>query len=119
MRIKLKKPLKHKGEYLNELDIPLENLTGSDLIEVETQMQKSGKFALMPDYSKIYQIRVAARAARIPVEVLEGLSASDFTKVTSGVQNFLMGSDSAEDGTESEVTQETTPETSSEESPFA
>lgn len=94
MKVQLGKNLKHKGADLNELDIPLEDLTGADLIDVEQQIFKSGKVALMPDYAKVYLIRVAARAARIPVEVLEQLSARDFTNVTNKVQNFLMGSDS-------------------------
>lgn len=94
MKVQLKKCLTHKGEELRELDIPLENLTGADLIDVEQQLFRSGKVALMPDYSKVYLIRVAARAARIPVEVLEQLSARDFTIVTNKVQNFLMESDS-------------------------
>jgi hypothetical protein len=116
MKIQLKKALRHKGEELHELDIPLENLTGTDLIEVEQQFFKSGKVALFPDYSKSYLIRVAACAARIPAEVLEGLSARDFTAVTNRVQNFLTGSDS---GTDDESpaepgTPETAPEMSSE-----
>ena len=71
----------------------------------------------MPDYSKVYLIRVAARAAKIPAEVLEGLSARDFTFVSNRVQNFLMESDSeiAEESLnpEPEATQTTVPETSS------
>jgi hypothetical protein len=116
MNIKLKKALRHKGQELIELDIPLENLTGTDLIEVEQQLFKSGKVALMPDYSKVYLIRVAARAARIPVEVLENLSARDFTIVTNQVQSFLMESDSETDkaGFESPIP-EIVPETFSEE----
>jgi hypothetical protein len=116
VNIKLKKALRHKGQELTELDIPLENLTGSDLIEVEQQVFQSGKITLMPDYSKVYLIRVAARAARIPTEVLEGLSARDFTVVTSRVQGFLMGSDSENDATEPETEiPKAAPETSSEE----
>lgn len=118
MKVQLKKALKHKGEELHELDIPLENLTGSDLIEVEQQLFKSGKVALMPDYSKVYLIRVASRAARIPVEVLEGLSARDFTVVTNKVQTFLMEPDSGiVDLVEQDATPETGPETFSAESP--
>jgi hypothetical protein len=108
MKIQLKKALRHKGQELLELDIPLENLTGSDLIEVEQQIFRAGKITLMADYSKVYLIRVAARAAKIPVEVMENLSARDFTVVANQVQNFLMGSDSETETSESEL--ETTPE---------
>jgi hypothetical protein len=103
MKVKLQKALKHKGQELTELDIPLEALTGADLIEVEQQLSQAGKFALLPDYAKVYLIRVAARAARIPAEVLEGLSARDFTLVTNRVQNFLMGSDSGTGESEPET----------------
>jgi hypothetical protein len=51
--------LRHKGQELTELDIPLESLTGADLINVEQQLTKSGKITLMADYSKVYLVRVA------------------------------------------------------------
>jgi len=121
MKIKLKKALKHKGRELFELDVPVEDLTGADLIEVEQQVFKSGKIALMPDYTKVYLVRVAAWAAKIPTDVLEGLSARDFMTVVNRVQNFLMGSDSGTDeefsNLESEETPETVPVTSSAGSP--
>jgi hypothetical protein len=116
MKVKLKKALRHKGKDLLELDIPLENLVGMDLIDVEQQLARSGKIMMIAEFSKGYLIRIAARAAKIPVEVLESLSAQDFTTVTNQVQNFLMGSDSGTGETESESpTQEPVPETFSEE----
>jgi hypothetical protein len=114
MKIQLKKALRHKGQELTELDIPLETLTGADLIEVEQQFLKTGKVALFMDTTKAYLIRVAARAAKIPVEVLEGLSARDFTVVSNQVQVFLMESGSGTEDAESEtITPETAPEISS------
>lgn len=81
-----------------EIDLALDELTGWDLIEVETQMNAEGKFLLMADYSKAFQARVAAKSARIPVEVLEALPARDFNKIASTVQFFLMGSASPDPG---------------------
>jgi hypothetical protein len=113
MKIQLKKALKHKGQELTELDIPLENLTGSDLIDSEQQYFRSGKATPFPDLSKGYLVRIAARAAKIPIEVLETLSAQDFVAVAGQVQVFLMGLGSETGETESEVTTpETDPETS-------
>lgn len=96
MKVQLKKALKHKGQELTELDIPLENLTGHDLIEVEKQIADANdkKALILPEFSKSYLAAVAGRAAHIPVEVLWTLSARDFTAVTGAVQNFLTGSDS-------------------------
>jgi len=96
MKVQLKKSLSHKGQEFTELDIPLENLTGHDLIEVEKQLADANdkKALILPEFSKSYLAAVASRAARIPVEVLQTLSARDFTAVTNAVQNFLTGSDS-------------------------
>ena len=123
MKIKLRKALKHKGQELFELDVPLDDLTGADLIEVEQQFFRSGKVSIVLESSKAYLIRVASRAAHIPVEVLEGLSARDFTYVTGQVQVFLTNSDSGTDEEcsipESEATRESGQGTSSEGSQFA
>jgi len=99
MKVQLKKALKHKDQELTELDIPLEELTGADLIDIEKQVAEmdNKKAMLLPEFSKLYLATVAARAARIPVEALRTLSARDFTTVTNAVQIFLTGSDSETD----------------------
>ena len=100
MKIQLRKPISHKGQQLKELDIPLEELTGLDLLDVEKQVcdPDDTKLMLLPEYSKKYLIAVAARAAHIPAEVLHSLSAKDFTAVSIGVRNFLTGADSGTEG---------------------
>ena len=97
MKIQLKKSLKHKGQDIFTLDMPLENLTGNDLIEVEEQIMRSGNAVVVTDFSRVYLIAVAARAAHMPVEVLRMMNAHDFTKVTTEVRNFLIVSDSEEE----------------------
>lgn len=104
MKFILGKPIKHKGEYLKEIDIPLDELSGSDLLAVEADMQRAAEIAIMIDYSKVYLLRVAARAAKIPFEVMKGLSARDFTLLTTKVSGFLMGSGSEEGEEEARVT---------------
>ena len=110
MKVQLKKALKHKGQELTELDIPLEELTGNDLIEIEKQVidMNDRKAMILPEFSKSYLAAVASRAAHIPVEVLRTLSARDFTAVTSAVQNFLTGSDAETEGQPSEGAAQTT-----------
>ena len=114
MRIKLKKAITHKGQEVFTLDMPLENLTGNDLIEIEKQLTQSGEVPFVTDFNKTYLISVAAKAAHIPVETLKFTSAKDFTKIVNEVRVFLMGSDSEEEQTE-EIP-ENLPETSSEDS---
>ena len=94
MKVQLNKPLRHKGAELRELDIDVEALTGKDLLDVEQDIFRAGKILVMADFAKVYLSRVAARAARIPLEVLEQMPARDFTAVTNKVQAFLTGSGS-------------------------
>ena len=97
MKIKLKKAITHKGQEIYTLDMPLEELTGNDLIEVEKQLMQSGEVPIVTDFNRIYLINIAAKAAHIPVEILKFAGAKDFTRITNEVRNFLTLSDSDED----------------------
>ena len=107
MKIQLKKAIRHKGQELYTLDIPLEDLTGNDLIEVEEQILKTGNPMQTTDFSRVYLISVAARALHMPAEILRDMGAHDFARVITEVRNLLVVSDSDEDTTESEPTPET------------
>ncbi len=100
MKIHLKKSIIHKGNELHTLDIPLEDLTGNDLIDVEEQILKTGNPIQSTDFSRVYLISVAARALHMPVEILKQMGAYDFARVVSEVRNFLTLSDSEEELTE-------------------
>lgn len=114
MKIKLKKAIRHKGQEIFTLDIPLEDLTGNDLIDVEKQLTQSGEVPIVTDFNRTYLINIAAKAAHIPVETLKFTGAKDFTRITNEVRNFLMVLDSDEEQTEG--IPESLPETSSEDS---
>ena len=114
MKIKLTKALKHKGQEILTLDLPLEDLTGNDLIEVEKQLVQSGEVPIVTDFNRVYLVNVASRAAHIPVEILKFAGAKDFTRITNEVRNFLTLSDSDEN--EEAETPPTPRETSSDES---
>lgn len=102
MKIKLKKAIMHKGQELEVIDMPLEELTGNDLIEAEKQIIQSGESIVVTDFSRPYLIAVAARAAHIPVETLKFMDARDFTRIAGEVRNFLIVQDS-EDSTEGTI----------------
>ena len=114
MKIKLNKSIKHKGQEIFTLDLPLEDLTGNDLIDVEKQLVQSGEVPIVTDFNRVYLINVASKATHIPVEILKFASAKDFTRITNEVRNFLTLSDS--DESEEEEIPEKLPETSSVES---
>ena len=96
MKIQLKKAIMHKGQVLQELDVDLDRLTGNDLIDVEEQVLRTGSPIQSTDFSRVYLIAVAARALKIPVEVLRMMTARDFNKVVTEVRNFLTLTDSDE-----------------------
>ncbi|MBR0204046.1 MAG: phage tail assembly protein [Synergistaceae bacterium] len=114
MKIQLTKAIKHKGQDVFTLDIPLDDLTGNDLIEVEEEIIRAGGSPFSAtDFSRGYLIAVAARAAHFPVEALKMMNAKDFSRVVTEVRNFLIVTDSETQTTnEDSVIQANTPEIS-------
>lgn len=109
--VKLRKPFTYKGVEYREINLNLEGLTGADIVRVETELTAQGKIVVSGDFSKVYLSRVAAKAAKLPVEELEKLDARDFTKLTNEVQAFLLEPDSsAESDEQPEETVSTEPQ---------
>lgn len=95
MRIDLSRPVEWEGETRDHLDLDLERMTGRDLQAVEREMRKAGvRDVLSPETDSRYLVALAARAARVDVELLESLPARDYTRVKMEAQGFLLGSDS-------------------------
>ncbi|MDO5116000.1 MAG: phage tail assembly protein [Synergistaceae bacterium] len=90
MEIKLSKEVEFEGKKHTELTVDLDGLTGRELIDAEAEA-----FAItarpVTDIDKTYQSCVAAKAAKVPADLLFRLPARDFAKITSAVQNFLLG----------------------------
>jgi hypothetical protein len=109
MRVELSKPFSveigGKSVEYDVLELPLEEMTGADVIAVENQMASEGKVTVAPEFSKLFQVRLAARAVKVPAQTLERLPLRDFARVTGAVQGFLLGSGSSDpSGNESEAT---------------
>jgi hypothetical protein len=89
MKIKLKKPVTYKEQEYQEIDLDLENLTGVDLMKANVALRGS-EDKLLPMFSMVYQVEVAALAAKVPTDVIRALGAQDFMRVTVEVQAFLL-----------------------------
>lgn len=89
---KLRTPKLFDDVERKEIQLDLEGLTGEDIISAERQFLASGNNDANPlkEFAKEYQILLAARAAKLPVEFFHSLSAKDFTAITIKVQNFLL-----------------------------
>lgn len=86
------KPFAFEGQEYTGLDLNFDNLTGKDLLNVEAEMTAKGITAIMPEISKVYQMHVAARAAKVPVELIEALPIKEASGITMKVVNFLFAS---------------------------
>ena len=91
MKIELTKPLRYKDTDIQTLDLDLESLTGRDLIDAENALKARGQNIAAWDFSRSYLLSVAAKSAHMPAEVLEGLNASDFTRMILETSAFLGG----------------------------
>lgn len=96
MKIKLKKAINFHGEYVKEVELNFDELTGNDLIEAEKQVMTSDNIPMVTDFNKAYLIAVASRLIKVPADELRGMNAKDFSKIISEVQRFLLNSDSSE-----------------------
>lgn len=89
----LRAPLQFEGRDYTELSLDFESLTGNDLLDCERAFLLAAGTAGtgVLEFQKGYLIQVIARAAKVPVELIRLLSASDVTKLTIEAQGFLLG----------------------------
>ncbi|GEB35309.1 phage tail assembly protein [Brevibacillus parabrevis] len=88
---KLSRPFSFDGTEYTELSLDLDALTGEDMMSCERQLNATtNDVVYVKELSKLYLALVAAKAAKVPVEVIKKLPAKDFSKITMRVQNFLL-----------------------------
>lgn len=88
-----KKPFKWEGKEHKEIEFDFGGLTGNDALSIETEMEQNNEYPLAPEVSKSYQLRMAARAGKVPSDLIAGLPLQDFNKITNAARNFLVGQD--------------------------
>jgi hypothetical protein len=98
-KVILSRPYSFEGKEYTELTLDLEALTGKDMIEAE----KETRILLrdnppLAETSKAYLAVLAAKAAKVPLDLIVGLPVKDFSSVTMTVQNFLFDYPSGLDG---------------------
>lgn len=89
MKIVFDKPLSFEGKEYAELDLNLDGLTGQDMINADIEARILGDKTAMLEVSKTYQAIIAAKAAKVPVELIKTLPAKEFSRITGNVFNFL------------------------------
>lgn len=92
--ITLSREYEFEGVKYKKLDFSkLEELTGSDMVEINRIMTRRGAIESSPELSLEYAFYMAARAFGLPVEFFNQLSPKDCMKVKNRVQRFLLGLD--------------------------
>lgn len=91
LNYKLKEPITFEDKEYKELNLDFGKLTGNDAIAIEEEMEAMQIYAMAPETSRQYQIRMAARAGDFPYQLAEKLSFRDFTRLANAARNFLVG----------------------------
>jgi hypothetical protein len=92
--IVLSKTVQFEGREYKELFLDVDSLTGNDIEQAESQFiaqnpQIAAQTALK-ELSKGFQAILAAKATKVPVELIKALPAKDYSKITTKIQNFLL-----------------------------
>jgi hypothetical protein len=91
MIVKFETPQKLNGSEVTELNIDIESLKGSDIIEMETAFRTLYPgYIPLPDIDIRYQLMVAGRCAKVNPKDLEDLDVSAFKGVCNTVRGFLL-----------------------------
>ena len=90
MKINLKKPVTFESKEYTEINAEFDNLTGQDLIDATNEARARGDQSVLVELSKLYQAIVAAKAAKVSVDMVITLGGKDFIAVTKAAQSFLL-----------------------------
>jgi len=95
MKIVLKKAITFEGKEINEINLDLDSLTGEDMAQAEREYFATGGHPVVPLLiSSGYCAALASRATQYPFEAIMALPLKECHKVVSGVQSFLLGTES-------------------------
>ena len=87
--VKLSKPMSWAGEEYTEIVMKFDELTGEDMEALDDELQQQGTFVVAPTASRIYLRHFAARAARVPSDMIRKLPAKEYNRITTAARNFL------------------------------
>lgn len=82
----LKRPFEFEGEWIEELYLDLDSLTGKDIMDAS-----KGVESYVQETDKTYLCNIAAKALKRPKEIMYFMSAKDATAICYEVSNFLIG----------------------------
>ena len=89
MKIQLKKPYEFEGKTYKDLEFDLEGLTGVDVSAAKRDWLRSGGYSPSMASDVDFGAFLAAKAAKLPMEFMQGLPAKDYCAIGLRVCDFL------------------------------
>lgn len=86
----LKKPFTWEGVTYEKLTFDFGGLTAGAMEEVDDELAAEGRYAIVPEYSAAYTLRLAAKAAKVHISVLENLPLYEGNVIRKKARNFFM-----------------------------
>lgn len=90
-KLELKNPITVGDNKLSELDFPLANLRGRDIVEAQTEFEVLTGTASegILESNKNFLAYMASKIAKVPYDSILDLAVRDFNAVTLVMQRFL------------------------------
>ena len=89
--LKFDEPFKYGDTEYKELVFELDNLKGRDIIAAANETLFTKGAVVAAELDENIKSRLAAKAAKVSIDVTEALPASDYMRVTDKVRSFLLG----------------------------
>lgn len=91
IKMPIRKPIKLDGKEINEIVLDFSNMTGADILSVDTEMRiegNSGGFDSI--YNQEVLLKLASRATGVLPDELKKLHGADFLEMVLQVRNFFI-----------------------------
>lgn len=85
-----RRPVEYEEKTFKTLTFYWDRLNGNDMISIENEMQEMNEYALSPEISASFLSRMAAKAAGVGPDFMEGLPIGEFSKIKNEARNFLI-----------------------------
>ena len=83
-------PFTFEGKEYKELEFDFKRLTGNDVKAVERELAASGIMMVYMATSQTAQMLIAAKAAKVPSELIDSLPADEVIAIAMLAQSFLL-----------------------------
>lgn len=91
IKVKLSKKVKFNDVEVEKIELDFNSLTGADICEAEGNFRDRFHVPVPEaNYAKAYQAAIAAKASKLPYDLILELNYLDFSKVTGAAKGFLM-----------------------------